>query len=248
MRALHSFPAEADFVVNLAIQIKHGAVSTVESHFAELKEFINFMLPDPSIVSLVIEGDFLVIGVNLTMFMRAGNLIEKHQDIISKMQEELKVDQNVEVSLRLAASPEELLSEGAEPFITQLLKGISLSVRLNVWRKVSDVLLKIVEAGEIDSSMLPIFGGLAPVFLLKLNANLNLTVDDHMINKLGENPLVQPLMMDANTLIGATSNVSGDEELEEHLNNLAAPKAIAHLLQVLIEHMSDEIDLSITHP
>ncbi len=51
------------------------------------------MLPDPSMVSLVLEGhSLLCIGLNLTMFMRIGNLIEKHSDIIKRMQTELKVD------------------------------------------------------------------------------------------------------------------------------------------------------------
>lgn len=103
------------------------------------------MVPDPSIVSFVFEGHNLNIGLNLTSFMRIGHLIEAHSDLISKVQEELKVDQNVEVSVRLATSPEEVLSEGAEPFINLLLKGISFGLRLNVWRKISDVLLKLVD-------------------------------------------------------------------------------------------------------
>lgn len=84
-------------------------------------------------------------------------------------------------------------------------------------------MLRIVEAGEIDSSMLPFFGGMAPAFLLRLNAQLSLTVDDHMQSKLQDNPLIQPLLMDAHTLIGATSSVGSDEELEDHLDNLGAP-------------------------
>ena len=102
----------------------------------------------------------------------------------------MKVDQNVEIGLRLAASPKDILDEGAEPFLTQLFKGISLSVRLNVWRKLSDVLMRIVEQGELDSSMLPIFGGIAPAFLLRINAALSVTIDDHMMNKLQEHPLL----------------------------------------------------------
>jgi hypothetical protein len=70
--------------------------------------------------------------------------------LIKKVQEELKVDQNIEVNVRLATSPEEVLTEGAEPFINLLLKGISVSFRLNVWRKISDVFFKIIEEGEID--------------------------------------------------------------------------------------------------
>lgn len=122
-------------------------------------------------------------------------MAEQHSDIIAKVQEELKVDQHVDFSLRLAASPEEILSEDAEPTLNLIFKGISIGIRVNVWRKISDVLFKIVEQGEVDSSMLPIFGGIAPALMLKINGNINLTVDEHMINKLSEHPLLGPLMM-----------------------------------------------------
>jgi hypothetical protein len=96
----------------------------------------------------------------------------------------LKVNQSVEVTLKLAASPVELLAPGAEPFITQLLKGLSVDIRLNVWKKVADVVLKLIESGEVDASLLPIFGGLAPAFLLKINGNLDIEVDDYMKEKI----------------------------------------------------------------
>lgn len=70
--------------------------------------------------------------------------------------------------MRFATSPEEILAEGAEPFITQFLRGISLDIKLNVWKKIADVLLKVIESGDLDSSLMPIFGGIAPAFLLKL--------------------------------------------------------------------------------
>ena len=78
VRALHSFPSEADFIVNLAVAIKHDAIAEVQSHFAEIKQFAEYMLPDPSLVSLVIEGNNMCIGLNLTPFMRATSILEKH--------------------------------------------------------------------------------------------------------------------------------------------------------------------------
>lgn len=104
--------------------------------------------------------------------------------MIAKVQEELKIDQNIELSVRLATSPEEVLKDGAEPFINLLLKGISVSFRLNVWRKISDVFFKIIEEGEIDTKMLSIFGGIAPAFLLRIQGILNIGIDDHMLQKL----------------------------------------------------------------
>jgi hypothetical protein len=72
---------------------------------------------------------------------------------------------------------------------------LSLGVRINVWRKISDVLFKLVESGEVDSSLLPFFGGIAPALMLRINGNLNLNVDEEMMTKLSEHPLLAPLMM-----------------------------------------------------
>ena len=54
--------------------------------------------------------------------------------------------------------------------------------------------------------------------------------------------------MDAASLIAATSNVSSDEELPEHLNNLKIPPPVALLLKDLAAHLDNEIDISLTHP
>lgn len=51
-----------------------------------------------------------------------------------------------------------------------------------------------------------------------MNANLDFTIDQYMMTKIEENPLVQPLLMDAPTLVSATSKVSSEEELDDHMN------------------------------
>lgn len=66
----------------------------------------------------------------------------------------------------------------------QILGGISVDVKLNVWKKIADVLIKLVEAGEIDESLAPLLGGLSPAFLLKLSLNLDIGVDEYMQNKI----------------------------------------------------------------
>ena len=151
--------------------------------------------------------------------------------------------------MRLAASPQEILTPGAEPFITQILKGVSVDVKINVWKKIADVLLKIIESGEIDAGLLPIFGGIAPAFLLKISGKLDIEVDDYMMQKITENPLIEPLLMDAFTLISSTSNVTSDEEedFEEFLNT-SVPPALAKLIRIVVEHLGNEIDFSIVHP
>ncbi len=120
----------------------------------------------------------------------------------------------------MAVSPEEVFSEDAEPTLNLIFKGISLGIRVNVWRKISDVLFRIVETGEIDSSMLPYFGGLAPALMLRINGNLNVTVDEPMLAKLADHPLLGPLMMNPTQLIEGTSNISSEEEFEEHLKQV----------------------------
>jgi hypothetical protein len=72
------------------------------------------------------------------------------------------------------------LKEGGEPMLMELLKGISIDVKFNVWRKVADALLKIVESGDLDPSLMAIFAGLGPAFLLKLKGNLDIEIDEQM--------------------------------------------------------------------
>ena len=55
--------------------------------------------------------------------------------------------------------------------------------------------------------------------------------------------------MDAGSLIGATSNVSSDEEFDEYMNGLSnLPPQIIPILKDLVAHLGNEIDLSLTHP
>lgn len=95
--------------------------------------------------------------------------IEK--ETLDTLQQSLKVNQDVEVSVRLAASPSALFESG-ESALKLLLEGLEVEVRLNVWRKVSNVLMKVIEQGELDASVLPLFGALAPAFLLKIKGDL----------------------------------------------------------------------------
>jgi len=64
------------------------------------------------------------------------------------------------------------------------LAGISIDIKLNVWKKIADVILKLLETGELPEALLPILGGIAPAFLLRLNGSLDLHVDDHMKAKI----------------------------------------------------------------
>jgi len=99
----------------------------------------------------------------------------------------------------------------------ELLKGISVELRVNLWKKIADVILKLVESGELPPSLLPILGGLAPAFLLQINGQLDIIIDDYMKNKIKENPLVEPALLDAHTLVTSISGKSFDTD-EEYFN------------------------------
>jgi hypothetical protein len=226
IRGLHTFgiPAEdSPVVANITIHVKNGSVD-------EILKKVNDFLDDPenrlasvrSLFSAKAEGhDRICFGVSLPFFGKGSRnpILDMGKEIITKVQDELKVDQSVEVNIRLATSPAELLAAGAEPFILQLLKGIQLNVKINVWKKLADVMMKLVEAGEIDSSLLPFLGGLGPAALLKVKGNLDIEVDDHMKNMITSNPLVEPLLMDAQTLIASVSGVSDDDEMDSFIDD-----------------------------
>lgn len=105
----------------------------------------------------------------------------------------------------------------------------------------------MIESGDVDPALYPIFGGIAPIFLLKMTGNLNIEVDDTMKEKIQTNPLIEPLMMDLFTLISSTSNVSSDEEAdyEEFLTSGTVPPPVAEVLRVLNAHLGDEIDYTV---
>jgi hypothetical protein len=122
-------------------------------------------------------------------------------------------------------------------------------VKVNVWKKLADVMMKLVEAGEIDSSLLPFLGGLAPAALLKVKGTLDIEVDEHMKNMITSNPLVEPLLMDAQTLIASVSGVSDDDELESFIDEeLLVPPPVKKIVKFLIAHLGDEIDFVVCHP
>jgi len=65
----------------------------------------------------------------------------------------------------------------------------------------SDVLMKILEGGNFPEQLMPYIGGASPLLMLKANAKLSLEVDEDMKNAISTNPLVEPVLMDANTLV-----------------------------------------------
>jgi len=191
---------------NFSFEVVNGSVHDVKNKIDTfLHSPIFAMFPEEVMKSFSIIEDGNKINFALMGPSKISSEFAPFKDILDTVQCQLKVDQSVEVSLRLAASPKKLLAEGAEPFILQLLSGISIDIKLHVWKKVADLLLKLIENGQLPDELMPMIGGITPAFLLKLNAKLDITVDDYMKQKLTENPLVEPVLMDAKTLIDSTS-------------------------------------------
>ncbi len=85
VRALHSFPGDAQLVANVSAEVNHQAIPQIQAIFTELKAYVAKMLPDPSVISFAFEGKLLNIGFNLTSFAKLGNAMENHGDIITKV-------------------------------------------------------------------------------------------------------------------------------------------------------------------
>lgn len=89
--------------------------------------------------------------------------------------------------------------------------------------------------------------GIAPAFLLKFKGSLEIDVDESMQEKLFSNPMIEPLLMDALTLIHSVGGCSSDEELDDHLNGLLM-KPFDDIVKLLIEHLGNEIIFSVVQP
>lgn len=66
---------------------------------------------------------------------------------------------------------------------------------------------------------MPILGGVAPAFMLKVNGKIEIEVDDELRETLATNPLLEPFMMPGAMLVNSASQVHSDEpeEFKEHL-------------------------------
>lgn len=168
-------------------------------------------------------------------------------DSLTQIQDHLTFDQSLQFSVKLAASPQEILAEGAEPVLMLLLQGISVDAHVHLWKRVADLTLKVIENAEIDESTLPILAALSPAFLLRIRGNLDIDVDEEMKQKLQENPLLEVAMIDANTLVASTSSVSSEDEYDDFVKN-ALPPHISSYVALLSKSLGDDLRVSIADP
>ena len=239
VKAAHNFQGVESWILNVGFSVQNGKA-------AEVQGLLQIFFEESGMnASVVTEGPHKVL-IGLPLPMVPQGVVPLEDATVELIQQGLKVNQDVEVSIRLAASPTSILESG-ESALKLLLEGIEFELRLNVWRKISNVLMKVIEQGELDASVLPIFGGLAPAFLLKIKGDLQIEVDENMKETIFANPLIEPLLMDALTLIHAIGGCNSDEaeEYEEHLNT-RVPPPLAAIVRALDGNLGDEITYSVT--
>jgi len=140
----------------------------------------------------------------------------------------------------------DFLDPNGEAALTQILKGISIDLKVNVWKKLSDLLMRIVGNVEVDASLLPILGGIAPALLMEINGNLDFIIDDKMKQKILENPLVEPALMPAPMLISAVSGKDYESE-EEQWKDISEklPMPFSELVILIAKHLGNEINFEV---
>ncbi len=174
---------------------------------------------------------------------------EMVQPMIDMLQGDLKAQQSLELALRLAASPKDLV-EGEEAVLLQLIKGASLDVKTNLWKGLPDVLMQLTEMGVVPENISPIFGGVSPLLLLKANASLSVEIDEEMKTKLSENPILEIALMDTATLIQSMAGIGMDDE--EEFDNLVEEKIpfpnAKDEMKFILNHIGDDLTYTIYTP
>jgi hypothetical protein len=108
VRTLHNFSHdERPFLANLTLAVNEGKAAEVQAKLTET--FDMYGLSQMLQLSVVAEGaSNVTVGVVLNMI--PNSIVPLPQEAVDTIQENLKVNQNVEVSVRLNASPKSLFS------------------------------------------------------------------------------------------------------------------------------------------
>lgn len=91
---------------------------------------------------------------------------------------------------------------------------------------------------------MPTLIGISPAMLLKIKGEIDIEIDEQMQEKIFVNPLIEPFMMNAATLINSITSISDDEEYKQHLTEKGLPPHIIELIETLNENIGDEIQYS----
>jgi hypothetical protein len=139
--------------------------------------------------------------------------LDSFRPVLEQVQNQNKVNQDVEFIFRLATTSRTILS-GEEPVLMELLKGFSLDIKVNLWKRIANILSGMLSQGQFPESLMPIVGGISPAFLLRINGKIDIDFDETMKESLMSNPLLEPFMMSGSMLVTSASQVHSDEEEE----------------------------------
>ena len=97
-------------------------------------------------ISIIQDLEQVSIGFPSPMKIRKEEL-DSFRPVLEQVQKEAKVNQDAEVIFRMASSPK-LILEGDEPILMELLKGFSINVKLNLWKRISKVMTSMISSGN----------------------------------------------------------------------------------------------------
>lgn len=120
-----------------------------EEAVAKITELIDGMgLPEGirKNISIIQDLEQVSLGFPSPMKIRKEEL-DSFRPVLEQVQKEAKVNQNAEVIFRMASSPK-LILEGEEPILMELLKGFSINVKLNLWKRISKVMTTMISSGN----------------------------------------------------------------------------------------------------
>lgn len=127
IRGLHTFqiPLEPQpLLVNVTLHVQNGSIEEILKKITDLIDNPE-VVPPPfrGMISAKAEGsDRICLGFAVPLPPLPSEVAALLAgDTVSKLQEELKVDQSTEFNLRFATSFSDVLRPGAEPLVMQLL-------------------------------------------------------------------------------------------------------------------------------
>ena len=228
-------------LVALSFPVKDIATDDAVQKIKELVDGLGLPEVIRSQISIINDLDKVAFGfVPSKAFLKD---IENVAPILDQVRQQAKVNQEVDITLRLASSPK-LILEGEEPILNEILKGLQVHMRVNAWKRLSGIITSMLSEGALPENLMPILGGVSPAFMLKVNGKLEIDIDDEMKEGLMTNPLLEPFMMPGSILVNSASKVHSDEEEEfkEHFEQ-SVPPPIQPIATFMMQHIGDELNV-----
>lgn len=121
-----------------------------------------------------------------------------YHNTVSAFEQLNSVDQDLTVKLNLGTSIGDIMAS-KDPLINELNKGFSVEVQLELIAQLKKVIFDLLKDSDVmESDLAPFLGGVAPLILLTLNAQVDLAFDDY--DELKSLPILEPALANFNQL------------------------------------------------